>query len=426
MQTPSATILSIAGIGGLAIASWVLDVAGASQAPDERQQPAPTFRSSVQLVEVDVIATDRDGQFVDGLGPEDLAVYEDGRRQTISAFYLVDGRRVSSAPDDDPGQASNRLPPRVFVFVFDEGHLRNEAVQRLKRAAESFIASGLRSTDVAGVFHGGRMANGRITSSKAELLTAIRAVKPDHDTRASRLAAFREFPRVNGEYEAARIEAGDTRTLSNAAQQNCEDDPDQCRQEGGADMVERRIEHKARQYIDEARAATSRVLRTLTMVASGLGRIPGRKTLVFLTEGFFVDEARTAAQQIAALAARNGVTIYSVDGRGTIAAGGRELPDASMDGAPISSSFDTAEDGPAILAAYTGGFVIRGSDNFSRALNLIAQDTTTYYVLGYTPDSQKLDGSLRKIEVRSNVSGVQVRARRGYLATPLPPAAVRK
>jgi VWFA-related protein len=426
MQIPRSTILSMAGVAGVA-AGPGQDVNTARQAPTERQQAAPTFRSAVQLVEVDVIATDRDGRFVEGLGPGDLEIYENGERQQIAAFYLVDGRRVFSDLDEDTRTpASGRQPPRVFVFVFDEGHLRNEAVQRLKRAAEAFITSELRPTDVAGVFHGGRMANGRITSSKTELLASIRAVEPAHDTRATRLASFREFPRVNGEHEAARIEAGDSRTLSNAAQQNCQEDPDQCRQEGGTDMVERQLEHKARQYIDEARAATSRVLRTLTVVASGLGRIPGRKTLVFLTEGFFVDEARTAVQQIAALAARNGVTIYCVDGRGTIATGGRELPDASMDGAPISTSFDTAEGGPAILAANTGGFVIRGSDNFTRAFNLIAQDTTTYYVLGYAPDTQKLDGSLRKIEVRSNVPGVDVRARKGYLATPLPPSAVRK
>ena len=70
--------------------------------------------------------------------------------------------------------------------------------------------------------------------------------------------------------------------------------------------------------------------------------------------------------------------------------------------------------------------VVRGSDNFTRAFNLIAQDTTTYYVLGYTPDAQKFDGSLRTIEVRSSVPGVTVRARKGYLATPIPPAAIRK
>lgn len=424
MHMPRITILSMVGTAVVVAAGSPAAVP--PQEPAVRQQQAPTFRSSVQLVEVDVIATNRDGEFVSGLGPDDLEVYEDGEPQEIAAFYLVDGRRLRTPDEEQRSPAASQLPPRVFVFLFDQGHLRNEAVQRLKRAAETFIASELRPTDVAGVFHGGRMANGRITSSTTELLQSIRAVKPEQDTRASRMSLFRDFPRVNGEYEAARIEAGDSRTLAVAAQQNCDEDPDQCRLEGGLEMVERRLEHKARRYIDEARAATSRVLRTLTVVASGLGHIPGRKTLVFLTEGFFVDEARSAVQQIAAHAARHGVTIYSVDGRGTLATGGRELPDASTTGAPINTNFDTADDGPAILAANTGGFVMKGSDNFTRAFNLIAQDTTTYYVLGYAPQIRKLDGSLRKIEVRTTVPGVQVRARKGYLATPLPPTAQKK
>ena len=389
-----------------------------ADAPQGQQQP--TFRSAVQLVEVDVIASDRDGRFVSTLTQNDFEVYEDGVRQEIEVFYLTGFEHLleqTAGPDISPDRVR---APRTFVFVFDQGHLTNESIQRLKRAAQEFISAALKEGDHAGVFHGGRMANGRITSSRVELLNAIRAVNPESDTRGTRLALFRDFPRLNGEYEAARIEAGDSRTLSNAAQQNCEDDPDQCRQEGGLDLVEHRLEQKARQYIDEARAATSRTLRTLTVVASGLGPIPGRKTVVLLTEGFFVDESRSAAQQIAALASRNGVTIYSIDGRGTRAAGGRELPDASSTGAPVSDAFDTGDDGPEILATYTGGFVVRKSDDFARAFARIAADTSTYYVLGYAPQRMTLDGSLRKIEVRPTRSGIQVRARKAYLATPIP------
>lgn len=401
---------------------------GASQGlppADQPQKPPPTFRSSVQLVEVDVIATDRQGRFVHRLTADDLEVYEDGQRQQVDVFYVVARETAAAARGaEEPAAVSPaRHEERVFVFLFDEGHLTNEAVQRLKRAAQEFVSTEFRRGDIGGLFHAGQMANGRLTSSPAELVNALRAVQPAPETRAARIALFRDFPRVEGEYEASRIEAGDTRTLANAAQQNCEDDPDQCGLEGGLEMVEQQLDQKARRYINEARAATSRILRTLTVVAGGLARVPGRKTLVLFTEGFFVEESRTAVQQIAAQAARNGVTIYVVDGRGTRESGGRALPDAAYTGPPISTAFDTADDGPAILAADTGGFVARGSDNFLRALGRIADDTSTYYVLGYTPALQKLDGSLRKIEVRSKVPGLQIRARKAYLAVPLPPPA---
>ncbi len=62
----------------------------------------------------------------------------------------------------------------------------------------------------------------------------------------------------------------------------------------------------------------------------------------------------------------------------------------------------------------------------------IADDLSDYYLLGYTSTNAKLDGKFRKIAVRVKRPGVQVRARRGYLAateadasaaaTPPPPA----
>ena len=383
------------------------------------QQP-PAFRSSVDLVEVDVIVRDRDGRFVTDLKASDLELYENGELQRIVDFYLVRGRdpvpaaSLTEAPD--PRSAGRR-----FVFVFDERHLSRAAVQRLRQAAVDFVAAHFQPGDYGGVFHDGGMANGRLTSLKAEVVASLKRVTPASETRARRLALFREFPRIDGEHEATRIEAGDTRTLENAAQENCLEEPDLCSQEGGAEMVEHRLEQKAREYIAESRAATARVLQSLTMVARGLAGMPGRKTVIFLSDGFFVEESRAVLRQIAALAARNGVTIYGVDGRGS-AGGGRALPDASSQGRSISTAFDTAEDGPAILAAETGGFVVRGSDNFRQALGRIAEDTSTYYVVGYQPAAFKLDGKLRKIEVRVKEEGVRVRARKGYLATPLPPS----
>lgn len=399
---------------------------GASPAhPESRSrtaaQPPPqaTFRSSVELVEVDVIALDGDGRFVPTLTAGDLELYEDGQRQKIEVFYLVDGMRADAVSKRD-ALTDPRSADRRFVFVFDNEHLSRESVQRLKRSLGEFLAGRFRRGDIGGIFHDGQMANGRLTSVRAELLASLRRVTPAPETRARRLALFREFPRINGEFEAARIEAGDTRTLENAAQQNCLEEPDLCRLEGGLEMVEHRLERTARQYIAEARAATSRILRSLNRIATGLSGLPGRKTVVFLSEGFFVDESRPDLRQIAAQAARNGVTIYAVDARGS-AGSGRALPDASTRGGPVSSAFDTAEDGPEMLAAITGGFVVRGSDDFARAFDRIAQDTSTYYVLGYQPAAFALDGKLRRIQVRTTVEGLHLRARRGYLATALPP-----
>ena len=65
----------------------------AGQTPTAAQPPQtqqPTFKLSVDYVEVDVVVTDRQGNLVRDLKKEDFQVLEDGKPQAISAFTLVD------------------------------------------------------------------------------------------------------------------------------------------------------------------------------------------------------------------------------------------------------------------------------------------------------------------------------------------------
>ena len=82
---------------------------------------------------------------------------------------------------------------RVFLLMFDEEHLANESLMRVKKAAEEFIQRQLAPGDVAGVFTGGALYKGRLTSDKIELLAGVRSVKPAFDNRAT---AARGLPRV--------------------------------------------------------------------------------------------------------------------------------------------------------------------------------------------------------------------------------------
>jgi len=70
-------------------------VAAQSQQTPAPAQPAaasqtPTFKAQVEYVEVDALVTDAQGNFVRNLAKEDFQVFEDGKRQTISTFSLVD------------------------------------------------------------------------------------------------------------------------------------------------------------------------------------------------------------------------------------------------------------------------------------------------------------------------------------------------
>ena len=394
----------------------------AQQGQGQGQPQAPMFRATTALVEVDVVVQDRNGAFVPALSPADLEIYEDGKPQRIEQFYMVSNARPGQVL---PGAGASTVLPedrarRIFVLVFDEGHLAHESLLRAKVGAERFIRENIGPNDFGGVFVNGGMYNGRLTSSPAELVAGVQTVKVGFENRQSLLAPFREFPRIPGEIDAMRIAEGSLEVADRLGQKACLDDPFSCQLNGGQEQVENLIQQKARLYIRQARILTSNTLRNLRYIVDRLARIPGRKTVVLLSEGFFVEDSRSDLQAIAASAARASSAIYSIDGRGLIGAPGATTDVLTPDPGR-STVFDTGDDGPNILTAGTGGLRLYNIDDIGRAFGMIAKDTSNYYVIGYQPDNPKMDGSFRKIEVKSKVAGLRVRSRKGYSAVALPP-----
>ncbi len=393
----------------------------AARAPGGAQESV--FRSHTELVQVDAIVQDRDGRFVPGLSADDFEIEEEGKPQRIQLFYLVSGPSAPVARArvaDGILRALDQTARRIFTLVFDQEHLNFDTFRRVQQAASTFLQEHFRPGDVGGVVVDGALARNRLTTVREELVEIVRAARPNAEVR-ERLEAFRDWPRLESEFEALRIDAGDARVLAEAVVRNCLERPDECARPGVAESVENTLQWNARRYLDLARASATRLIQTLSALVAGLGRLEGRKTVVLLTEGFLVEDSRGLLSQIAARAARFGVTIYAVDARG-LARSSTGMSDASEPGRRLPpSAFDTQEDGPHILAVETGGFVVRNTNDFLGALARIADDTSTYYVLGYSPENTTLDGRFRRIEVRVKWRGMQVRARKGYLATPLPP-----
>ena len=384
--------------------------------------PQPTFKSSTELVEVDAVVLDKNGNFVPGLKATDITIYENGKPQRIQQFFMVThdlGLREGSVASEYADQAQFGAH-RVFVMLFDEGHLANDSLMRVKTGAEKFVREMFHEGDAGGVFLNGGMYRGRLTVDKGELLNGIRAVQPAFENRQALLAPFVEWPRIDSEISASRISDGAREVTDALGVKACQEDPQACQSEGGLGNVENLIQQKARLYVRQARMLTTRTLQNLDSVARGLAKIPGRKTVVFMSEGFYVEDSRTTIETVAAQAARSGITIYSIDGRGNINSLSVN-PDAVKRERARSAAFDTGEDGPNILTAVTGGFMVRNIDDMSLAFGRIVRDTSTYYVIGYQPENATMDGKVRKIEIKANVPGAKVRARKSYAAVALPP-----
>ncbi len=129
---------------------------------------------------------------------------------------------------------------------------------------------------------------------------------------------------------------------------------------------------------------------------------------------------RRRLQDLAARANRFNISFYPVDPGGLAAfdtpinqdvrggsdsAGGREF-------ARLRDRTDAVR----MLAANTDGLAVVNTNDLAGGLKRILDDVSAYYLLGYYSTNKKMDGKFRSIQVRVKRPGVNVRARRGYLA----------
>ena len=118
---------------------------------------------------------------------------------------------------------------------------------------------------------------------------------------------------------------------------------------------------------------------------------------------------------------RANATFYTIDPRGLAVFDTPIYRDADEVGLPLNviadqSSLRQRQDAMANLATATDGAALMNSNDLDAGLRRIADDLSTYYLIGYYSSNAKLDGKFRSITVRVKRAGVSVRARRGYRA----------
>ncbi len=403
------------------------------------QQPAqlPVFRSGTTLIQVDVIVRRGDGTVVQDLALQDFEVLEDGTpRQADFVYLVVDTQpRVVPVAAESPTVTSSdtRLPPaaqRVFVLVLDSAHMTLARFQRAKAGAEAFLQREVSDGDLIGIMNGGELVNDRLSSGRDEALTALRSVSGSAQAE-SFSRELQDWPRMT-EFEASKIveERGASQqpVTDAVVAAACNEQPDACASFGN--QVLAAADGKARRVASHAGEAVRAVLDRLTALCEGLSRLPGRKTVVLLSDGFIVDQELGALGKLEGEAARAGVVMYTLDTRGLDrgTAGSDVLLEAARYDRTVRQmrqlAVTAAQDTLNSLAVDTGGLAIRSENDFPKALHEIAEDGRIYYVLGYRPASVGVEGQFHALTVRVKRPGVTVRARKGYLATsPAPPTA---
>ena len=363
------------------------------------------FRTGVDVVEVAVLARDRDGRPVTDLTAADLQVLDDGVPQKIVAFERVSlpVRRVETvagAGDAAPRDvASNEAmaESRVFMLVLDALHVAPNRISAVRRYAREFVERHVGPGDLAAVFTPGGLA----------------AATEDFTTDKARLVAA--------------IEQFTSTKLKSATVERYEE------QQAAGDLGVPL--HNGKDPSDWERADR---VRSLANVLQALGRHAERierrrKALLLFSEGidYDVGDVMGTAQRDAsavmhamhgAVAAlmRTNVALYAIDPRALSTAAGDLLehpvhatPDASLSPLGVETEHAASVRSLHYLAESTGGFSAVTND-MSRAFDRIVLESSEYYVLGYVPGRPPKAGEFRPISVRSSRPGVSIVARKGY------------
>jgi len=416
---------------GLLLLGLPMGGPAAAQTPSqEPSPPPPTFAAGVDRVTVDAVVTDKKGNPVTDLSAGDFTILEDGKPQQVVNFETI---TIPEAPVGKPAPrppvSINRRPEdrtgRTFVIVFDDLQMTRYQANIAKRAVAEFLTSGTREGDrvMLVATGGGAWWSTRMMAGRDELIAMLKRLDgrliPDNapdrvsDYEAMRIQAYND-PEVTGRVRR-RFESLGVALTSNVGSRGGASDS----LYGGND--DPFVRSRASEVYFRAVTRNRLTLQVVVRLLDSLQSTKGRKSVILVSQGFIYDPNLTEFKGVVTASRRGNAAVYFLDTRGLEGL-------SSLYSAEFQSSTDTRDIGAAILdqtlasegseaiASDTGGFTVKNSNDLTKGIQRIANETQMYYLLGYDPSNTARDGRFRKIEVKLNRKGLNVRARRGYYA----------
>jgi VWFA-related protein len=421
-------------ITGLLLVSFILNLLIVQDYNAQQLHQEEALRLKTELVEIDVVVTDKNNRPVTDLKREDFLLLEDGKPQQISFFSLV--RPNTIAPADrttatgksaQPAQPDDLyLEPGRFIFVIlDQPHISRDSYPRLRESLPRFITDDLSPEDQVAVIgtRGGMAIFQQATRNKKVISLAINA------------------------FLGGRLDYGHSAGIASAGAQ-----PDLSTFGSSIGLVslagDLNLPTPAGQSLNEEYELREG-LRSLTSIAKNVSRLPGRKIAIFVSEKLPVwlsskplseksanspiafENFSTELQQAIGLSRRGGLVFYTLDPRGlTIpiktaaeVEGKSALGNMTKGEDRVDELYDKMEKelqsrtGLRELAAATGGFPIFNHNDLRLGLQQVLADNEAYYLLGYYPTNTAQDGKFRRIKVTvKDHPDLTVRTRQGYIA----------
>jgi VWFA-related protein len=393
-------------------------------------QDPHAIRVQSTMVEVNVVVRDAKGKPISGLKREDFEVYDQGKQQKISLFTAELAHppvappppvvEMAAAPPPPPPA----VPPKYLGMYFDDQNMSMGQMVYIRKAAEAYVNKNMEDTDRAAVFTSSQAVTQQFSSNKQQILDAL-----------AKLSSHKRGDSVPGcplitPYQAYEIElffnehndATDLAVSEAMACHTCSTAPDCMR------FVETRAATVL--SLNENNAQDS--LGVLGDIIRYMGRMPGKRTLIMASAGFFSlgQKVQHAQDKMIDAAIHNGITINTLDAKGlTVGPDPSDLAGANGEqlqaresgngyaGMLATMENEVANDPMAAIAYGTGGKFFHDNNDMTTGLRQMAETPEASYVLGFSPEEIKDNGVFHNLKVKvPGQHDISIAARPGYFA----------
>lgn len=387
------------------------------------------------------------------LRQEDFQLFDKGKVQTITKFSLetsapaaaktptAAASAASAVPNTSTAPAESSkpvLPSRFVAYFFDDIHTKPGDLLQGRQAANAQIDRTLDPNSRAAVFTTSGQYTQDFTSDAEKLHAAINRIKPwtrGRDTQAdcppvsyyvADLLINREQVLSPGLSDAQVMSYMAADQLLSAVIQEAE----ACLSSNDLSYVLPQVRAAAQLSLSYGKNEAFTGLSTLKDLIRSMSTLPGTRSIVMVSPGFILaDEHRIYQNDIFEKAIHAGVVINTLDIRGVAPPPGFSAEERGHQGQSIgalmqadSAAASLSQDLLAELAAGTGGTFFHNDNAIAEGLDELAARPEFVYMLGFSPDSLKFDGSYHslKVTVKNGPSkletGLKIDARRGYWA----------
>lgn len=385
----------------------------------------------VTLVEIPVNVLDRSGRTVEGLTAADFEVFDDGRKQEITGFEVLDQRRP--LPPPSPGEPPiHPAARRHFLLLFDLSFGSPKGIVNARRAARDFVVTRMKELDLGAVAtystEQGMKLLVTFTSDRTQLAAAIDTLGfPGLADRSPDPLAFVLTQPSGSNATGFSFVRGASASSSS-----------------GFDVaIEEQLENleviRGKNFRAIYRDRVTRLLSSFADMAKALDSVAGRKHILYLSEGFDSRElsgstaegggaregewiirgqswkvdndtrfgnagTQSRMSQALALFNRSDCVIHSIDIGGLRA--GSEITGMDQGVSGRDTLFYMAES--------TGGEFLKDANDLGTSFDRLLDRTGLIYILAFQPVRVPETGKFHTLDVKVKNRSYRVSHRTGY------------